>query len=480
MTNEGMDPTEVSYTDMEQRPSEEPFAPGTVRLERRGISTGHRDGQLLLQPQPSEDPNDPLNWSRRRKFVNFSIICFYALMTFTILDIGPAAWQDYIDELDMSWAQLNATFASNTAGLAVGCIIFIPFTFKYGRRPVYIISTIVTLAMSIWQAKLNSFGEMVATQVISGLSGAVSETLVQMTVTDMFFVHQRGTMNGLYLLMVTIGTFLAPVASGLISFSEGWRWMYWWTTILIGINVLLFVFFYEETQFIPQNRLDLRTSPNNSTQTTNETSQGEAEAKKQMEASRSLNVVPHSFTGINHSIPMKPYRERLAFTTTTNIPANQILRHTWQPFVIIGTIPAIAYLALQYGVILAWFSILVTSEAEYFVIAPYNFSEVGIGLLQLPAFIGCLLGFIWGGPMSDWSILWFTRRNGGIYEPEMRLYFALLPALVGPVGLLLYGYSTAAGMPWIVPCIGTAMFGFTATSLGDISLTYLSDSYYYW
>jgi hypothetical protein len=76
--------------------------------------------------------------------------------------------------------------------------------------------------MAIWQAKLNTFWEMVVTQVISGLSGAVSETLVQITVSkstwlsgklkvnarkvvDMFFIHQRGTMNGIYLMMVAIG-----------------------------------------------------------------------------------------------------------------------------------------------------------------------------------------------------------------------------------------------------------------------------------
>lgn len=223
--------------------------------------------------------------------------------------------------------------------------------------------------------------------------------------------------------------------------------MYWWTTILISINVLLFIFFYEETQFIPQNNPSLGPASNDSAQTTNETLHGAPEIEKQIEQSQASSVVPVTFTGINHSIPMKPYRERLAFTTTTNIPASQILKHTWQPFVIICTIPAIAYLALQYGIILAWFSILVTSEAQYFVIDPYNFSEVGIGLLQLPAFIGCVLGFIWGGPVSDWSILWFMRRNGGIYEPEMRLYIALLPALVGPIGLLLYGHSTAAVSP---------------------------------
>lgn len=97
---------------------------------------------------------------------------------------------------------------------------------------------------------------------------------------------------------------------------------------------------------------------------------------------------------------------------------------------------------------------------------------------------------------SPGSIVWFTKRNNGMYEPEMRLYLATFPALVGPAGLFLYGYSTAAvgfsffvaqsdesvltssqGMPWIVPCVGAAMFGFTITALGDTSLTYLSDSY---
>ena len=126
----------------------------------------------------------------------------------------------------MSYAQLNDTWAGNCIGLAVGCILFTPLALKYGRRPVYIMSTVVTFAMTVWSAKLNSFGEMMAVQVISGLSAAVSETLVQMTVrwmpwcplsrpcdlltdkakvADVFFVHQRGTMNGIYLILTNTG-----------------------------------------------------------------------------------------------------------------------------------------------------------------------------------------------------------------------------------------------------------------------------------
>lgn len=342
-------------------------------------------------------------------------------------------WSLYYSELGISYTELNNTFATNCAGLAVGCVIFIPFALKFGRRPVYIISTFITFGMAIWQAALHTYGEMLATQVISGLSGAVSETLVQMTVADVFFVHQRGTMNGVYLLMVTAGTFLAPVASGYIANSQGWRWLYWWCTIFIGISTLLFLFFYEETKYIPSGA-EARGHV---------VQHAASEDDKTISATRNQSVMSVDNQRIDYSIPMRTYRQRFAFTTTTRGPFSLIFRHTYQPFWILFTFPAAAYTAIQYGSILAWFSVLATSEATYFPLPPYNFGPIGVGLLNLPAFLGCILGAIWGGPLSDWSILFFAKRNKGIYEPEMRLWLAMFPVFVGPAGLFLYGYSLA-------------------------------------
>jgi hypothetical protein len=140
---------------------------------------------------------------------------------------------------------------------------------------------------------------------------------------------------------------------------------------------------------------------------------------------------------------MKSYRQRLAFVTTTPGSFPAFFRHAYQPFVITMTFPAVAFCALSYGASLAWFSILATTEATYFVLEPYNFTSIGVGLLAIPAFIGGVAGALYGGILSDWSIVWFTKRNGGIYEPEMRLYLVIFPAFVGPAGLFLYGYSTS-------------------------------------
>lgn len=56
--------------------AEDPI-PGTVRLvDLDGtLHARHADGKgdIVLDPSPSSDPNDPLNWSPRRKLL--SVVC---------------------------------------------------------------------------------------------------------------------------------------------------------------------------------------------------------------------------------------------------------------------------------------------------------------------------------------------------------------------------------------------------------------------
>lgn len=181
-------------------------------------------GEIILHPRPTADPNDPLNWSKWYKAWNFSLVCFYTLMVFVNLDIGTVVWGDTQEDLGYTLSQNTWGFGLNTLGLAFGCILFIPFALKYGRRPVYILSAAADLATAIWQAKMQTVGDLYGSNLISGLAGAISETICQMTIADMYFVHQRGTANGVFIVMVNIGAFLSPVAAGFSAQNQGWRW----------------------------------------------------------------------------------------------------------------------------------------------------------------------------------------------------------------------------------------------------------------
>ena len=178
----------------------------------------------MLHPTPSSDPNDPLNWSRWYKALNYALVYFYTLIVFVYLDIGTVIWADLNEDLGISFNVLNISFGVNCAGLAVSCVLFIPFALKFGRRVVYLISIIVSLATCIWLAKMQTAGDLLGSNLVAGLGGAIAETICQMTIADIFFVHQRTSANAVYLFIINAGAFLSLIPAGYAAASQGWRW----------------------------------------------------------------------------------------------------------------------------------------------------------------------------------------------------------------------------------------------------------------
>lgn len=120
-----------------------------------------------------------------------------------------------------------------------------------------------------------------------------------------------------------------------------------------------------------------------------------------------------------------------------------ILADLYQPFIILFTFPAITFAALTFGSLLAWFALLTSVQATYLFEEPFNFTAAGVGLMNVAPFIGCIPAVVFGGYLNDKSIVWLSKRNGGIYEPEMRLWLALPMALITPAGILMNGLGLA-------------------------------------
>ncbi|KAJ5467094.1 hypothetical protein N7475_004846 [Penicillium sp. IBT 31633x] len=433
--------------------------PGTVMLNE-----GHSES-IVLHPTPSSDPNDPLNWSSWRKGINFGLTNFYVLFTFVLLDIMKVAFEDYL-KMGIAYETLNDAVATNYAGLAVGCLLFIPFVHKYGRRPLYLISSVIQVVAAIWSASLHTSGELIAVNLLSGLGGATSESIVMITIVDLFFVHQHARFNGIFLLAQSLGAFGGPVAAGFIVANMGWRWMWWWTAIFLGVNLVLVCFFFEETKYIP-------VSFGRPTQE----ARVESEESKPTKASHEhLDQMPtHPSPDAESIVPRpNPISKRLALVTKSD---ESIRHHFYLPFKILFTFPAVAYAAVTYGLLLAWFAVI-SSAASYFMLSPpYSFNSSSVGLFILSALIGAILGTFVGAPLNDKSIVWLARRNSGIFEPEMRLWMVLPGSLIATAGLLTFGLCLSRSLPWIVLAVGYGIFGFGFSVTGDIALTYLTDCY---
>ncbi|KAJ5818113.1 hypothetical protein N7474_003704 [Penicillium riverlandense] len=450
-------------------------SPGTVRLQAR-------DDDLILSPRPSSDPNDPLNWAPWRKWLQIALLSLYTVLVDACLVVATPMWAVMNKDPGFSYTALNDSYAVATGALALGCFILVPFALRYGRRPIYILTSAIVTGMGAWSAAMTTTGELYATQAIMCFVGVVNETLFEISVADMFFVHERGTFNGVYYAMVVIGNFFAPVPAGYVTASQGWRWGYWYVAIFNGALTLAMIFLLEETKYVPSMVIEGSAIAENPESPEEQNPEKAKPAPNDGVSSESENITSsHKRRHIDSTIPIKPYWKRMSLIATTPSSLqhenHNFARHFWQPFVVLCLFPAIAFGALQWGFAFSSLSVMLVTQAAFYPAPPYNFSPIGVGNVIIAPAIGGILGSIVGGIATDWLILKLARRNKGIYEPEMRLQMFIVPGVALPVGIFMYGLTISTGLPWIINCVGAGFVGFGIGGCGTIVVTYIQDSY---
>lgn len=471
------------------------------------MSVDQASDEIILHPSPSSDPNDPLvslstvldilfnalltgdkNWSRRRKYLNFAFVSLYTTLIYALVNVQTVQWGVLNTQLGFSYGILDDSYAAGTASLMVGGVILIPFALKFGRRFVYTFSLAIQCGMAIWYGRTMNVGDLMGSNTVSCVVGALSEIMVQMTVADIFFVHERGLMNSIYYWIANLGSSLAGIPAGYITASSiGWRWVWYILAILQGVLTVLFFFFYEETQYQRGGALvadgEVKNTINSSIeQRPTDFQHSEKEAQGYLETQTNETATsPQVQTRFHHyvdySIPEKPYREKIKPWISAPGSFWHYCKHSYQCFIVMWHIPSVLYMAVLNGASNTAQIICITVYSDYLLDAPYNFSEADIGLMGLAGFIGTALCAPFIGRLSDRMIIWMAKRNNGIYEPEMRLWLILLSAPFFVLGLLLFGLGIAHKQPWPVVAVGFGIVYFATTPAGSLSLTYLTDSY---
>jgi len=136
------------------------------------------------------------------------------------------------------------------------------------------------------------------------------------------------------------------------------------------------------------------------------------------------------------------------------------------------------YLECIYGLHVGIYYLMFTTFADLYTTV-YGFSLGLDGLAFLGLGVGFTLATFVGAKFSDQIYSRLSTKNGGKGTPEMRIPALIFGSLFVPVGLLWYGWSAQARLHWMMPIVGTAIFGFGLMSTFLPIQLYLVDAFTY-
>lgn len=461
---------------------------GSLRLRH------HESNQIILIPTPTNDPNDPLNWSKTYRYYIAVLVCaaiFFcnflaAGPTVAIVDVtttffGPPGPTD--PNFSHSISRVAYFFTTTALMQGMGTLFWMPIVIKYGRRPVYVISFMLYTACAGWAGGATSYGSELASRIIMGFAAGAAEVLAPLTISDIFFLHERGTVMAIYTCALSAGVGGGIIISGLITINHGWRTIYWVSLALIAACTVLVVLAFPETIY-----------------KRSEAEQGEDPDLKPITPLNKPYAEHHEHgdekeKAASDGTPMEKDIEATAKPSSPSeaeMPAKrtylQSLRlfsgtYTEEPFwqlfirpIVLLTLPPVFWATLVMSGTIGFLVAITSNFAPAFENA-YNFKPWQAGLCFIGSLIGSFSGIAVGGHFSDWIADVLTRKNGGIREPEMRLPAIAVSVITAPLALVLYGVGINNHLHWICPTFGLLLINFSIVQATNVSLVYTIDSY---
>lgn len=456
------------------------LVPGTVHLvdlSGGGQNARHDRDQkdIVLVPRPSADPEDPLNWSRGRKMLAISMVYVYTLGVGIPTTLQYSVLAEITQDTGITTDELVRGTGLMFLFLGWACLFWQPIAITYGRRGVYVLSSLLCVPFMVWTAYSKTAGEWYAHRILLGAVASPIECLPALSIPDIFFAHERGTWMGVYVFMLFGSNFTAPLVAGWFDIAFGWRWTMHLGAIISGVAAVTLFFCMEETIYIRPTveGEELETShPSTSVEPDEKT---KAESNKQSDAHLETTK-----TNTSSSFPpAQSYLQKLSlFHPKPGHPTvRQTLTMTYRPLLILFLFPLTTWSGFLYGINLCWYNVLNGTASPILSSSPYNWSAGLIGTAYIAPIIGAALAAVWSGVIADKFAIFLARRNGGVREPEQRLWPLAVSGVISTAGLITWGVGASYGVHWIGLEFGLGMLSFGCITGGSIAISYNIDCF---
>ncbi|KAJ4297996.1 hypothetical protein N0V90_005895 [Kalmusia sp. IMI 367209] len=434
-----------------------------------------KDADIILIPQPSEDPNDPLNWSATKKLTIMAIISYGSILYAAVLAplLSPAL---VVSALDFNKGVSDITVISGYMLLVTAASgpFVSAFSRKWGKRPLLIVSSMFGLLGTIIGSATHSYNGLLAARVVQGFSISAFESLVVSIVGDMFFVHQRGVWVTLIQFILGAASNFSAIIVGPIATNLGWRYLFHILIAFTALETVLLILFVPETAYIRDRRYEIDELADDNLSELAAVERRHGAFTKEKDTNGDMVRVETTTSSPPALRPKKTFVQELSVFNGTFSDDN-LLQLILAPFAVCTNL-AILWIVIVTGGLTAFFVAQSYDMAQIFMAPPYLLSAAGVGYLSLGPFIGGLLGAIFLGVTLDPLIKWCAKKNEGVYEPEYRL-LGMIPALLTGVGLMVFGYMAENHFSYYATAVfhGMDLFGICCAAISTSA--YAIDAY---
>ncbi|KAH8677260.1 major facilitator superfamily domain-containing protein [Xylariales sp. PMI_506] len=381
------------------------------------------------------DPLCPRTMSSLRKWVLVVIVSMGSLCVTCASSIYTSTYDQMNPEFGISTIVGTLGLSTFVLGISLGPLLMSPLSEFYGRRPIYLISWFMFLIWLIPSAVAQNASTMIVSRFFDGFAGSSFLSVAGGTVSDIFHRHAiQGPMT-IIALSPFIGPSLGPLLGGFINSNANWRWTYYFLIIWSAIMFLGIVFLAPETY----HPIRLRAKARFLRKETGDERWTSPMEKSDKAVSR---VVAHSL--------LRPF---------------QLL--IFEPMCLLLCL----FSAILLGILYLFFGAFGLIFGEVY---GFNLWQTGL------AFLGIFFGML---AASATDPLWhrvhdsLLTKNDGRSEPEFRLPPAIAGAVLVPVGLFWFAWSAYPWVHWMVPIIGSGIFGMGTLLVFTGIFTFLVDAY---
>ncbi|KAH9939879.1 major facilitator superfamily domain-containing protein [Amylocystis lapponica] len=386
------------------------------------------------------DPQNPRNWTFGRKWRMIGIVSLYTFVT----PLASSMMAPALPQIAEHFGITNPTIVALTLSIflltfAIGPLFLGPLSEIYGRTWIMHICNIFFLGFNLGCAFAPSAGALIGFRVLAGFVGSAPIACGGGTVSDLFSERDRASAMAVYSMGPLIGPVIGPICGGFIAQTVGFKYIFIVISALCGIAAAVGIPFLRET-YAPVIRLHL--------------------AKKAADPEKVAEMHPHlvqEHAGAAHRVWVDLSRPFI------------LLTRSFVCFLLS------LYMALMYGIYYLMFATFPQLFSDV-----YHFSTGIEGLAYIGLGLGFMIATVVGASVADQIYKNLAQtRNGGVGKPEYRIPALIFGSLFVPIGIFWYGWSAQAHIHWIMPIIGSGIFGFGMMATFLPIQLYLVDTFTY-